>query len=161
MSDDADFAPPSDIRDPFADDASEADPLAGGGNWEGGPWEGGGGSVHDDQGNTVIMTKEGDVATMTPYGSSVTKADGTTYDNYVDPNTPSTWDPDLGPEGNWEAEKWPGGGGSAHDDQGNTVIFTKEGEVATMTPSGSSATNAQGETFGGQPEDMADPDSDE
>ncbi len=158
---DSDFAPPPEIRDPFADDTSADDPLAGGGNWEGGPWEGGGGSVHDDQGNTVIMTKEGDVATMTPHGSSVTKADGTSFDDYVDPNTPSTWDPDLGPEGNWEADRWPGGGGSAHDDQGNTVIFTKEGEVATMTPSGSSATNAQGETFGGQPEEMADPDSDE
>jgi hypothetical protein len=63
---DSDFTPPPEIRDPFADDAPADDPLAGGGNWEGGPWEGGGGSVHDDQGNTVIMTKEGDVATMTP-----------------------------------------------------------------------------------------------
>ena len=39
--------------------------------------------------------------------------------------------------------------------------ITKEGEVATMTPSGSSVTNAKGETFGGQPEDMADPYADE
>ena len=161
MTDDKDFAPPPEIRNPFADETSTDDPLAGGGTWEADAWEGGGGSAHDDQGNTVIMTKEGDVATMTPHGSSVTKADGTGFDNYVDPDAPSEWDPDLGPEGNWTADKWAGGGGSAHDDQGNTVIFTKEGEVATMTPSGSSVTNAKGETFGGQPEDVADPYADE
>ena len=157
---DSDFTMPSDIRDPFADEGSD-DPLAGGGNWTANSWEGGGGSAQDDQGNTVIFTKEGDVATITPRGSSVTKADGTSSDNYVDPNEPSGWDPDLGPEGNWTANKWPGGGGSAQDDQGNTVIFTKEGDVATMTPEGSSVTKADGTSFGGQPEDMADPYADQ
>src|SRR5947207_7820970 len=154
MSNDQEFRMPSDIHDPFTDDdgaAGEEDPLAPTGTWAASKWDGAGGSAQDDQGNAVIMTKEGNVVTITPHGSSITKADGTTSDDYVDPNDQPVWDADLGPKAAWTVDRFPAGGGSAMDDQGNTVIMTKEGAISTITPSGSSATTANGRVFGGRP----------
>src|SRR5436190_1678386 len=82
MSNDQEFRMPSDIHDPFTDDdgaAGEEDPLAPTGTWTASKWDGAGGSAMDDQGNTVIMTKEGAISTITPSGSSATTANGRVF----------------------------------------------------------------------------------
>src|SRR5205814_953002 len=62
-------------------------------------------------------------------------------------NAGPDWDPDLGPEATWKTQRSPGGGGIAQDDQGNTVIVSKDGAVVTLTPDGSSATTPDGRAF--------------
>ncbi len=44
----------------------------------------------------------------------------------------------------WSATRWDDGGGIAQDNLGNTVIFDRDGTVATATPTGSSVTRPDG-----------------
>lgn len=44
----------------------------------------------------------------------------------------------------WSATHWDDGGGIAQDNLGNTVIFDRDGTVATATPTGSSVSRPDG-----------------
>jgi hypothetical protein len=71
---------PDEKTDPIDPDAPQ--------EWTATRWDEGGGVARDNKGNSVIFDTDGTVATSTPDGSSLTRADGSAFEDHVDWENP-------------------------------------------------------------------------
>lgn len=71
---------PDEKTDPIDPDAPQ--------EWTATRWDEGGGMARDNKGNSVIFNTDGTVATGTPDGSSLTRSDGTGFEDHIDWENP-------------------------------------------------------------------------